>query len=66
MKFTKFAVVTAILSAVMATNVFAGTWSTGKGENQNNWWYDNGDGTYANNGWQWIDGNNKYCDAGWI
>lgn len=56
-----------------ASTALAGTWSTGKGEHQNNWWYDNGNGTYANNGWQWIDGDNDgiaecyYFDSdGWL
>lgn len=29
----------------------------GEGENQNKWWYDNGNGSYPSNCWQWIDGN---------
>lgn len=64
---------TVLFTFCMTGTAFAGTWSIGKGENQNNWWYDNGDGTYANNGWQWIDGNNDgiaecyYFDTnGWL
>ena len=64
---------TVLFTLGMASAAFAGTWSTGKGENENNWWYDNGDGTYASNGWQWIDGNNDgvaecyYFDTnGWL
>lgn len=52
---------------------FAGTWKNGAGDNQSRWWYDNEDGTYANNNWQWIDGNGDgvaecyYFDAdGWM
>lgn len=64
---------TAIFSLLMATTAFAGTWQTGKDANQDKWWYDNGDGTYVQNGWQWIDGNGDgiaesyYFDAnGWL
>lgn len=57
MKITKLVVVTAVLTSVMATTAFAGTWQTGTGENQGKWWYDNGNGSYTSNGWQWIDGN---------
>ena len=64
---------TALFTLGMAGTAFAGTWSAGKGENENNWWYDNGDGTYASNGWQWIDGDNDgvaecyYFDTnGWL
>lgn len=56
-----------------ASTAFAGTWSVGAGDNQNKWWYDNGDGTYVQNSWQWIDGNGDgiaesyYFDAnGWL
>lgn len=52
---------------------FAGTWKTGEGSDQNKWWYDFEDGSYAANGWQWIDGNNDgvaecyYFDpSGWM
>lgn len=38
----------------MSISVIAGTWQTGE---QGKWWYDNGDGSYANSGWKWIDGN---------
>lgn len=44
------------LGATMVS--FAGTWKTGEGADQNKWWYDFDNGTYAKNGWQWIDGNN--------
>lgn len=48
----------------------AGVW---KSEEQNRWWYDNEDGTYANGGWYWIDGNNDkieecyyFDENGWL
>ena len=73
MKLKKMIPMVMVFSMAMSSTAFAVTWSTGKGENQNNWWYDNGDGTYANNGWQWIDGNNDgtaecyYFDTnGWL
>lgn len=60
-----------LLNGSMAA--FAGTWKTGAEPNQNRWWYDFDNGTYAANGWQWIDGNNDgvaesyYFDAdGWM
>lgn len=59
------------LGATMVS--FAGTWKTGEGADQNKWWYDFDNGTYAKNGWQWIDGNNDgiaecfYFDqSGWM
>lgn len=52
---------------------FAATWRTGAGANQDRWWYDYEDGSYANNGWHWIDGNQDgvaecyYFDSdGWM
>lgn len=64
---------TAIFSLLMATTAFAGTWQTGKDANQDKWWYDNGDGTYMQNGWQWIDGNGDgiaecyyFDNGGWL
>ncbi|MFR1834524.1 MAG: hypothetical protein ACLSX5_15420 [Lachnospiraceae bacterium] len=61
------------LVASNAMTAFAGTWQKGAVPNENRWWYDNGNGTYASNGWQWIDGNNDglaecyYFDAeGWL
>ena len=48
---------TLIMSLLMSMTAFAGVWRTGAEPNQNRWWYDNEDGTYAANGWQWIDGN---------
>lgn len=73
MKFIKTIVTIAVISLIVSTTAFAGTWKTGEGVNQNRWWYDNEDGTYANNDWQWIDGNKDgtaecyYFDAsGWL
>lgn len=61
------------LIASNAMTAFAGTWQKGAAPNENRWWYDNGNGTYANNGWQWIDGNNDgvaecyyFDNAGWM
>lgn len=73
MKLLKIFATTIAISSIMATSAFAGVWRTGDGANQGKWWYDNGDGTYANNGWQWIDGNDDgtaecyYFDSdGWM
>lgn len=73
MKAKKLFLTTAALTLLISSTAFAGTWQTGSGENQGKWWYDNGDGTYAQNGWQWIDDNGDgvsecyYFDAnGWM
>ena len=73
MQHKKLLLSTIAISSIMATTAFAGTWRTGADPNQNRWWYDNDNGTFANNGWQWIDGNNDgtaecyYFDAdGWM
>lgn len=50
----KVLLTTMLLSCSMSISVMAGTWQTGE---QGKWWYDNGDGSYANSGWKWIDGN---------
>ena len=62
-----------MVSVLMAMPAFAGAWKTGTGSNQNMWWYDNEDGTYAAGGWQWNDGNQDgtaecyYFDSqGWM
>ena len=64
---------TLLMSMTMSVTAFAGVWKTGEGANQNRWWYDNEDGTYAQNGWQWLDGNQDgiaecyYFDStGWL
>lgn len=57
MKLKKVLLATMLLSASMSMPTMAGTWQTGTGADQGKWWYDNGNGSYANNGWQWIDGN---------
>ncbi len=71
-KLKKTILVTVAMSMAMTSTSFA-AWKNGTGENQDKWWYDNGNGTYTSNGWQWIDGNNDgvvecyYFDAnGWL
>ena len=73
MSLKKVACVTAVVSLAMAGTAFAGTWKAGDGENQNKWWYDNGNGSYPTNGWQWIDGNGDgvaesyyFDNSGWL
>ena len=55
MKLNLKAVLTAAAAAVMTMamgmTAFAGTWV----RDTTGWWYDNEDGTWANNGWCWID-----------
>ena len=46
-----------VMSILMSMTAFAGVWRTGAAPNENRWWYDNEDGTWAAGGWQWIDGN---------
>lgn len=62
-----------VMSMIMSMSAFAGVWRTGTAPNENRWWYDNEDGTWASNGWQWIDGNGDgtaecyYFDSeGWM
>ena len=71
-KLKKTILVTVAMSMAMTSKSFA-AWKNGTGENQDKWWYDNGNEVYASNGWQWIDGNNDgvaecyYFDAnGWL
>ena len=65
--------VTMVLSCSMSISAMAGTWQAGTGADQGKWWYDNGNGSYANNGWQWIDGNGDgtaecyyFDNMGWL
>lgn len=50
----------------------AGTWRRGAAPNENRWWYDFDNGSYAM-GWQWIDGNQDgtaeayyFDESGWL
>lgn len=45
------------MAMVMATTAMAATWRTGAAPNENRWWLDDEDGTYAENEWRWLDGN---------
>lgn len=56
MNIKKIVCITALASLAMTGTAFAGTWKAGDGENQNKWWYDNGNGSYPSNCWQWIEG----------
>lgn len=60
-----------VLGSAMTS--LAGTWRQGAIPNENQWWYDFDNGTYAKEGWQWIDSNNDgiaecyYFDTdGWM
>lgn len=62
-----------MMSILMSMSAFAGVWRTGVSPNEDRWWYDNEDGTWAEGGWQWIDGNQDgtaecyYFDSeGWM
>ena len=52
----KLALLTAvgIISSAMGMTAYAGQW---KQQNGQNWYYDNGDGSWLANGWYWVDGN---------
>ena len=66
-------VMSIMMSLLFGMMVFAASWKTGAQPNQNRWWYDYENGTYARNGWQWLDGNQDgvaecyYFDSeGWM
>lgn len=42
-----------MMSILMSMTAFAGVWRTGVTPNEDRWWYDNEDGTWAEGGWQW-------------
>lgn len=44
------------MAMTMATTTMAAVWRTGDGANQNRWWLDDGNGSYASNEWRWVDG----------
>lgn len=50
-KTLKIILISIMFSGLFSITIFAGQW---KRDNVG-WWYDNGDGTYLNNGWYWID-----------
>ena len=45
------------ISLLISMTAFAGEWRTGAAPDENRWWYENDDGTFASNGWFWLDGN---------
>ena len=71
----KAAVLAAAACAAVSLTAFpamAGTWKQGSGESAGSWWYDLGNGKWAE-GWEWIDGDNDgvaeryYFDGnGWL
>ncbi len=46
-------ILTTAITLMMAMTAFAGQWV----QDDNGWWYDNGDGTWPSDSWEWIDGN---------
>jgi len=67
----RFCIIIFILSYLTPITSNAGIWRNGEDSNQ--WWYDNENGTYASNGWYWIDGNNDqieecyyFDEKGWL
>ena len=71
----KAAVLAAAACAAVSLTAFpamAGSWKQGSGESAGSWWYDLGNGKWAE-GWEWIDGDNDgvaeryYFDGnGWL
>lgn len=66
-------VLSVMMSVLFGMTAFAAVWRTGEAPNQDRWWYDYENGSYAADGWQWIDGNGDgiaecyYFDAeGWM
>lgn len=49
---TRLLLLTIAISILACFNAFAGRWE----RDDNGWYYDNGDSTYARDGWTWIDG----------
>lgn len=49
----KTGILIAAITILMAMPVFAGQWV----QDDNGWWYDNGDGMWPSETWKWIDGN---------
>lgn len=45
------------MAFAMSTTAMAGVWRTGAVPNENRWWFDNEDGSYAVSEWRWLDGN---------
>ncbi len=56
MKLKRLVLATAAFTLSTAFVSMAGSWRKGIC-NPNNWWYDNGDGTYPHSAWVWLDGN---------
>ncbi|WP_367566230.1 flavodoxin [Lacrimispora sp.] len=46
-----------LMALTMTTTVLASGWKAGLAPNQNRWWYDDEDGTFAESEWRWLDGN---------
>lgn len=45
------------MTLAMSATAMAGVWRTGAEPNENRWWFDDEDGTYAVSEWRWLDGN---------
>lgn len=57
MKKTMIVSIAAFLTLAMAGTASAAAWKTGAAPNEDRWWYDDEDGTWAENEWRWLDGN---------
>ena len=73
MKAKKIFLAASVFALMSTSAAFGGTWKKGTGNDQDRWWYDNNDGTYAKDGWHWIDGDGNgtaecyYFDGnGWL
>lgn len=50
-------ITTLVMGLAISTTAMAATWKNGAQPNQERWWYDLENGSYAQSEWRWIDGN---------
>lgn len=72
MRLKRLILATALFTLSASFVSMAGTWKKGVSR-PDDWWYDNGDGTYPYNKWEWLDGNNDgvaecyyFDENGWM
>lgn len=62
-----------LMTLAMAGTSFAGVWKNGVVPNENRWWYEDEDRTWAESEWRWLDGNQDgvaecyaFDEEGWM
>lgn len=72
MRLKRLILATTLLTLSTSFISMAGTWKKGVSR-PNDWWYDNGNGTYPYSKWEWLDGNNDgvaecyyFDENGWM